>query len=96
VASEPKPVAVVPEAAVKQPQLHAAYHAQGFPPLRQAIAERLQARGMEASADDIVITAGSQQALNGFRLGYAMLSQDDMRRGIEILADVLHQEIARR
>jgi DNA-binding transcriptional MocR family regulator len=34
--------------------------------------------------------------LNGFRLGYAMLSQDDMRRGIEILADVLHQEIGRR
>ncbi len=49
---------------VKQPRAYAAYHAQGFPPLRQAIAERLQARGIEASAEDIVITAGSQQALD--------------------------------
>ncbi|WP_143301553.1 aminotransferase-like domain-containing protein, partial [Candidatus Entotheonella palauensis] len=49
---------------VKQPQAYAAYHDQGFPPLRQAIAERLQARGIDASAEDIVITAGSQQALD--------------------------------
>ena len=49
---------------VKQPQSYTDYHAQGFPPLRQAIAERLQARGIEASAEDIVITAGSQQALD--------------------------------
>ncbi len=49
---------------VKQPQAYTDYHAQGFPPLRMAIAERLQARGIEASAEDIVITAGSQQALD--------------------------------
>jgi 2-aminoadipate transaminase len=41
-----------------------AYHAQGFLPLRQIIAERLRARGMAASAEDIVTTAGSQQALD--------------------------------
>jgi GntR family transcriptional regulator/MocR family aminotransferase len=49
---------------VKQPKMHATYHAQGFFPLRQAIAERLHARGIEARVDDIVTTAGSQQALD--------------------------------
>ncbi|ETW98635.1 MAG: hypothetical protein ETSY2_42515, partial [Candidatus Entotheonella gemina] len=49
---------------VKQPRAYSAYHEQGFPPLRQAIAERLQARGIDAGAEDIVITAGSQQALD--------------------------------
>lgn len=34
-----------------------------------------------------------QPHLNGFRLGYAMLSQDDMQRGIEVLADTLRQEL---
>ena len=51
-------------AVAKQPRLQVAYHAQGFLPLRQIIAERLRARGMAASAEDIVTTAGSQQALD--------------------------------
>ena len=49
---------------LKQPRLQVAYHAQGFLPLRQAIAERLHTRGIEARVDDIVITAGAQQALD--------------------------------
>jgi DNA-binding transcriptional MocR family regulator len=51
-------------AVVKQTKLHAAYHPQGFLPLRRVIAERLQKRGIEAGEDDIVTTAGSQQALD--------------------------------
>ena len=51
-------------AVVKQAKLHAAYHPQGLLPLRRVIAERLQQHGIEASEDDIVTTAGSQQALD--------------------------------
>jgi DNA-binding transcriptional MocR family regulator len=51
-------------AVLKQPRLQVAYHPQGFLPLRQVIAERLRRRGISASADDIVTTAGSQQALD--------------------------------
>jgi 2-aminoadipate transaminase len=46
------------------PGLHSFYDAQGYPPLREAISKRLRARGMDVSADDIVITTGSQQALD--------------------------------
>jgi GntR family transcriptional regulator/MocR family aminotransferase len=51
-------------AVLKHTKLHSAYHPQGFPPLRRIIAERLQKRGIAAREEDIVTTAGSQQALD--------------------------------
>lgn len=46
------------------PGLHTFYDAQGHPGLREVIAERLRARGIEASPEDVIITTGSQQALD--------------------------------
>lgn len=40
------------------------YQAQGYLPLRQVIAKRLVQRGFETSAEEILITLGSQQALD--------------------------------
>jgi 2-aminoadipate transaminase len=46
------------------PGLHHFYDAQGYPPLRQAISKRLAARGMDVAPEHVVITTGSQQALD--------------------------------
>lgn len=37
---------------------------EGYPPLRHSIAERMRTKGMEASADDILVVSGSQQVID--------------------------------
>lgn len=49
---------------LRTPGLLTHYDAQGLPALREAIAARLRGRGMEVDADEIVVTTGSQQALD--------------------------------
>jgi DNA-binding transcriptional MocR family regulator len=49
---------------LKQPGLKPFYDAQGLLTLREAIAARLQRRGMEVTAANVVVTVGSQQALD--------------------------------
>lgn len=49
---------------LNQPGLQSMYSSQGFPPLRKIIAQRLSERGIPANPDFIIITSGSQQALD--------------------------------
>jgi 2-aminoadipate transaminase len=51
-------------AVLRDSGLRADYDRQGFAPLRHLIAQRLVKRGIPARADDVIITTGSQQALD--------------------------------
>lgn len=51
-------------AVVRHGALKSNYDLQGYAPLRAAIAKRLQQRGIPAQAEHLIITTGSQQALD--------------------------------
>ena len=49
---------------LKSPGLNPFYDAQGYGPLRELVAARLRARGIDVEPNNIVLTTGSQQALD--------------------------------
>ncbi|MDX2091340.1 MAG: PLP-dependent aminotransferase family protein [Kofleriaceae bacterium] len=49
---------------VLREKMPAFYEPQGYRPLREAIARRLAARGLDVEPDEVVITTGSQQSLD--------------------------------
>ncbi|HZU85752.1 MAG TPA: PLP-dependent aminotransferase family protein [Polyangiaceae bacterium] len=49
---------------LKSPGLSAFYDGQGYGPLREVIATRLRARGIEVGPSNVIVTTGSQQALD--------------------------------
>lgn len=49
---------------LKKPGLPVEYSGQGYLPLREKIATRLKKNGIEAKSEDIIITQGSQQAMD--------------------------------
>ena len=49
---------------LKQPGLDAFYDTHGYLPLREQIAARLSARGMDVDPDEVIVTTGSQQAID--------------------------------
>jgi DNA-binding transcriptional MocR family regulator len=51
------------------------YSPQGWPPLRRAIAERFQARGVPTTPDQVLVTNGAQQAID--LLGRLLVSRDE-------------------